>query len=668
MSIKKFISNPAYSIILFLTIFMFFSFKGCTKESKNPIIEDDNDQTTVFFKDYEDEDIITIETSTGGELSVIGNNVLISVDPENIDPDGIETIIEETGGELVGQFPAIGMYQAEYPFSTENKLMDIINTLNNYSEIEFATYNSIGSFLNTQHPKDYCNRSYDNHKLDVDKNRFFYEIEYYLAVPLMGLVREHMTLSKVKVLVIDSKIAEEITKEFDDVKWIEHTSSADENKFAFAHGTMVAGTIAADNKDGGVNGIASSLINDKLELISAARDTTENGGSVTGIIDLLYKAFDLEYPQICNMSFGWTGRDKNGNEVNNEDTNKLFKKIFEYYPDVLFVVAADNKYYEITNINFAPGGIQLPNVITTAGTKYGDPLQACSWSAYGPLIDIAAPIEKVPVVDPTKTNTVKIVGGNSIGAPAVASLAAILKSINPNLSPGEIKQYILDNSSSTATSVSGRRLVLPQPIEQLLIDMPAPDEILKKIDITDGPDFKWDLPGVVAARICDISTIKIDGEPIMECETSDTSNGGYITSARGGLIIFTIDTQFLEITFWNKYKILNTDLEIIEYYPGIQDAIVVGYANSDINHMVSGTSVSGTISIKNGIITERYPGTGHPMVIEAEGVMSGVMKMVVVPDDINPIDAYFSGTLQIFLVLWEGESDDFYEYFENNCD
>lgn len=645
---------------------MFFSFKGCTKDSKNPIIEDEEDnQTTVFFKESEPEDVITIETSTGGELNVIGNNVLISVDPGNIDPDGIKTIIEETGGELVGQFPAIGMYQAEYPFSTETELMSMIDTLNNYSEIEFATYNAIGSFLDTQHSEDYCNRDYDNYKLDVDKNRFFEDMEYYLAVPLMGLVSEHMTLSKVKVLVLDSKIAEDITNEFDNVKWIEHTSSPDENKFSFAHGTMVAGTIAADNKDGGVNGIASSLINDKLELISAARDTTENGGSATGIIDLLYKVFDLEHPQICNMSFGWTGRDKNGNEVDNEGTNKFFKKVFKQYPDVLFVVAADNKYYEITNINFAPGGIQLPNVITVACTKYGYPEQAASWSAYGPLIDIAAPADKCPVVDPTKANAVKIVSGNSIGAPAVAALAAILQSIHPILGPEDLKNYILEYSSSTAASISGRRMVLPQPIEQLLIDIGAPDEILEKIDMSE-PLGEWDIPGVVAARICNISTIEITGEPIMRCETSDTSNTGYIRSDTG-LILFSKGTQGLGLGFHNKFKILNSDLDIVEYYSGIDNAVTVIYTNLDLDHWVVGHAVSGTLSIKNGLITERYPGTGHPMVIEAEGMMSGTMRMTV-HESVELKSVAFSGTMMITLLLLEGQSEEFYEYFEDNCD
>lgn len=667
MLINIFKNNPKPSLITFLTILLLLIFYiGCTKESKNPIIEDDEDQTTVFFKDYEDEDIITIETSTGGELSVIGNNVLISVDHESVDTDGINAIIEETGGELVGQFPAIGMYQAEYPFSTETELMSMIETLNNYSEIEFATYNAIGSFLNTYHSKDYCNGDYDNHKLNVVKKRFFEDMEYYLAVPLMGLVREHMTLSKVKVIVIDSKIAEEATKEFDDVKWIEHTSSADENKFAFTHGTMVAGTIAADNKDGGVNGIASSLINDKLELISAARDTTKNGHSTTGIINLLHKAFDLEQPQICNMSFGLSGRDSIGNEVDNEYSNKFYKKVFEHYPDVLFIAAADNKYYEITNKNFAPGGIQLPNVITVACTKYSYPELAASWSAYGPLIDIAAPGEYAPVVDPTKQNAVKIVSGNSIGAPAVASLAAILKSINPNLSPGDIKNYILNYSSSTAPSISGRRLVLPQPIEQLLIDMQAPDEILRKIDMTE-PLGEWDVPGVVAARICNISTIKIDGEPVMRCETSDTSNMGYIRSD-AGLIVFSKGTQGLFVGFWYKYKILNSSLDIIEYYPGIENAVTVSYSNTDINHFVAGNAVSGTLLIENGFITERWPGTGHPMVIEAEGMMSGTMEIVIAPDNIEPINVPFSGTLMITIVLWEGESEAFYEYFEDNCD
>jgi len=364
------------------------------------------------------------------------------------------------------------------------------------------------------------------------------------------------------------------------------------------------------------------------------------------------------------MSFGWSGRDKNGNEVDNKDENKFFKKVFEYYSDVLFVVAADNKHYEITNNNSAPCGIQLPNVITVACTKYCYPAQAASWSAYGPLIDIAAPAEYCPVVDPTKANAVKIVSGNSIGAPAVTALAAILKSIKPTLNPGDIKNYILDNSSSTAQSVSGRRLVLPQPIEQLLIDLPAPDEILRKIDITE-PEFEGDLPGIVAARICNVSKIEIAGEPIMECETSDTSGIGYIFN-NGGTIIFTAKDQFVQIGFWDSHKILNSVLEIVKYDgSGTPYGITVEYLN--FNTLAVGNSISGQLNIITGFITARYPGTNHPMVIEAEGTMSGVMEMMH-PPDINITNHEFSGTMMITIILMEGESDEFYEYFEDNCD
>lgn len=665
MSIKNFLGNPTYPIIFLLTIFMFFSFKGCTKDSKNPIIEDEEDQTTVFFKNSEPEDIITIETSTGGELNVIGNNVLISVDPENIDPDGIKAIIEETGGELVGQFPAIGMYQAEYPFSTETELMSMIGTLNNYSEVIHATYNALGSFLDTQHSEDYCNRNYDNHELDDVKNQFFDEMEYYLAVPLMGLVREHMTLSKVKVLVIDTGIEVGLTKEFDDIITTQIHSISEPDKFWYSHGTRVAGVIAADNKDGGVNGITSSLIGDRLELVSAALDTiVRQQPLVVMVMDLLYKALESEHPQICNISIGWGGLDENGQLIDVKHINENWKKFMQHYPDVLFVTGAHNKPYEITNANYAPGGIQLPNVITTASTAYSLPQVPAVWSAYGPLIDIAAPGDNCPTVDPTKANAIRMSSGNSFSAPAVASLAAILKSINPNISPGGIKRYILNNSSSTAPMISGRRLVLPQPIEQLLIDMGAPDEILEKIDTLE-PIGEWDPPGVVAARICNISTIEIDGEPIMECETSDTSNSGYIMRDTG-LIVFSKGTQALMLGFWYKFKILNSSLDIIEFYTGIEDAVTVIYTNSDPNHFAGGYAVSGTLSIKNGLITERYPGTEHPMVIEAESTMSGTMEIWVSPEEPKTVD--FSGTMVITIVLMEGESEEFYEYFEDNCD
>lgn len=664
MSIKNFLGNPAYSTILFLIIFMFFSFKGCTKDSKNPIKDDKEDQSTVFSKPVDPTKIITVETASGGKMQVVGNIILVKTNIVTADIEELKIKIEQTGGELVGQIPNLGIYQVEYPFSTESELKTMIDNLNNIQEIEFATYNAFPKTRVNPHTKDYCKRDYDNHTRQVSAMVFFDEIGYFQAVPIMGLVREHMTLNKVKIAVADSRINIDQTHEFDDVQILVHLSDYYQGAPSDSHGTQVAGMIAADNYDGAVNGIASSLIENNLELLSVVNDTAY-ATTVMGDIETIYIVLSQQEVHIYNMSYGFGGIDKLGKIVNVKNIRKLYKDTFKYFPNVLFVVAASNEHYEINNWNDAPAGIQLNNVITVAGTKLREPEKACTWSAYGPLIDIAAPVEKVPVLDPTKANTLIALDGTSFATPAVASLAAVLKSIDPGLSPGEIKSYILNNSSSTAASIGGRRLVLPQPIEQLLIDMGAPDEILEKIDMSE-PLGEWDLPGVVAARICNISTIKIDGEPIMECETSDTSNTGYIRSDTG-LIVFSKGTQGLFLGFWNKYKILNSSLDIIEFYTGIENAVTVSYSNIDINHFVVGNSVSGTISIKNGFITERYPGTGHPMVIEAEGMMSGTMRMTV-HESVEIKSVAFSGTMMITLLLWEGQSEEFYEYFEDNCD
>ena len=651
-----------FLLIILIAILPIFS---CTEEPNNPIGDDNDNSDEVYFKETDSDKTITVTTSTGGDKKVVGNNIIISVDSGAVDRDRVKSIIEETGGELVGQFKNIGMYQAEYPFWTETELTEMINTLNQYIEIKFASYNSISTLFSIKHEKGYCNRGYDSHLLDIEKNRFYNDMEYFLTVPLMGLAKEHISLSKVTVMVLDRMIEESITKEFDDTKWIEYTTPADMEKFSSVHGTMVAGTIMADNMDGGVNGIASSLIGDNLELVSAARDTTDGGNSLTGTVDLLAKVLDNEDIQICNMSFGWRGIDKNGNPVDNKAENDSFKAVFTLYPNVLFVTSADNKHYKITNNNFAPGGIQFPNVITVGCTKYGYPKLAADWTAYGPLINIAAPAELCPVVDPWKANSVKIVSGNSIGAPAVTSLAAILKSINSNLSPAEIKNYIVENSNPTAQSIGGRAMAMSKAIQQLLIDMQAPQEIVDKIDPS-GNNGTWDVPGLVASRICGMSTIKISGQPTMNCETSDTSNVGLL-QAVGGFTVFSQNTQEFIVYFWDKYKILNTDLNIEMYYPEIKDAVTVSYGNNNPNDMVAGNSRTGTLHIKNAFITERNPMSGEPMTIEAEAIISGAMETSHAPSGQLGVEN-FEGTLQFALGLFPGQSPEFYQYFEDNCE
>lgn len=659
MYLKSSKSDINYSIILLLILFLsYFSFKGCTKDSENPIIDDD--QNSIFTKAPDPTKVITIETSNGGKLRVIGNNVLIKVDSEKVDSETIKSIIEETGGELVGQIPMLGIYQAEYPFSTASELEAMIDALNTYSEVELTTYNAVAKNRNILHDKEYCNRDYDNHNINNDINHNFEDIEYYSAVPIMGFVREHMTLNKVTVAVFDSRIETGLTKEFDDVNIVDYihlNNNAPPPPQPYSHGTHVAGVIAADNKDGGVNGIASSLIKDKLELLSSAIDTP---GTVIQDLERITTIGLNDEVQICNMSYGYGGLDKNGNEIDVQDIRFLFKVAFLLSDNTLFVVAAGNEYFKITETNDCPAGIQLQNVITVAGTKYNNPQQACSWSSYGPLMDIAAPCENWPLVDPDHANKLMIDEGNSYGAPAVASLAAILKSINPNLSPAQLKQYILNYSYGTDQSVSGRRLVLTLPIEQVLIDMNAPDEILEKID-SDENEGKWDLPGIVVCRICNVSTITIEGEPIMRCEI-DSTNGGLLNDM-GGMFVFSTKSQTAVVTFSHIYEILDSALEIVNE-ANIAGTVTVSYFDSTA--FTVGGSLSGEFSIQNAYITQRNPVNGSPMVINVEGKMSGIMGMMYAED----IDIYyrdFSGIINAFIIL-VGINEEFYEYFENNCD
>ena len=84
--------------------------------------------------------------------------------------------------------------------------LPILGTLNTYSEVELATYNAVAKNRDILHDKEYCNKEYDNHKLSDNDMCNFEDMEYYLAIPLMGLVREHMTLNKVTVAVFDSRI------------------------------------------------------------------------------------------------------------------------------------------------------------------------------------------------------------------------------------------------------------------------------------------------------------------------------------------------------------------------------------------------------------------------------------------------------------------------------
>ena len=116
----------------------------------------------------------------------------------------------------------------------------------------------------------------------------------------------------------------------------------------------------------------------------------------------------------------------------------------------------------------------LDNVISVGGTELNSSGTEEIWvhdtatnkgTSYGNHIDVAAPAAKISTVSAITGNSVSygVFNGNSLAAPQVAGVAALMLRVNPNLTPSDIKTKIRESADEidnlrTNNLAEGRRL------------------------------------------------------------------------------------------------------------------------------------------------------------------------------------------------------------------
>jgi subtilisin family serine protease len=230
------------------------------------------------------------------------------------------------------------------------------------------------------------------------------------------------------------------------------------NIIAEPHATHVAGTIGAvGNNNTGVVGVNWQVSLMSLRFIS---DATNSGTSADALKAYNYvkqmrdlwassghtKGADI---RVVNASYGGGGY----SQAEADAINAMGQS------GVLFVAAAGN---EATNTDISPhypSGYSLPNVISVAATNFIDfPAGFSNFGLHSVLI--GAPGQGILSTLPN--NTYGSLSGTSMAAPHVAGAAALLCSVNPNLTVGQLRSLLAFNGDSIlalqGTSLTGRRL------------------------------------------------------------------------------------------------------------------------------------------------------------------------------------------------------------------
>ena len=214
-----------------------------------------------------------------------------------------------------------------------------------------------------------------------------------------------------------------------------------------SHGTHVAGIIAAERNNGkGANGVANNV-----ELMSIR--AVPNGDEYDKDIALGIRYAVDNGAKIINCSFG---------KSFSPNAEWVYDAIqYAASKDVLIVHAAGNDGINLddaANPNYPNdhknSSIEISNNVITVGAlapAYGSRMVA-SFSNYGTAnVDVFAPGDNVYSTMPN--NNYDYQGGTSMAAPAVAGVAALIRSYYPKLSATQVKNVIMQSGLSSKASV-----------------------------------------------------------------------------------------------------------------------------------------------------------------------------------------------------------------------
>jgi serine protease len=254
------------------------------------------------------------------------------------------------------------------------------------------------------------------------------------------------------------------------------TGSPPQDEPSSWHGTHVSGTIAAHTNNGlGVAGVAFDAKIVPARVLGRCGGYTSDiadaiiwssGGTVSGVPANANKA------RVLNMSLGGAGAcDSTSQNAINSARSR----------GAVVVVAAGNSNTDASNAT--PANCQGVIAVAAVGRTGGK----ASYSNFGSVVDIAAPggDTNAGILSTLNTGTTTPAAdtyayyiGTSMATPHVAGVAALMLSVNPNLTPDDVETMLKANvhAFTAACSGCGAGIVDASAAVAAAVSAPAPTQ------------------------------------------------------------------------------------------------------------------------------------------------------------------------------------------------
>lgn len=638
----------------FFALFIMIFLAACT---------DKRSEDETYSGDYNSDDLITVVQ--GGDYPDIQfpKNQLIIQIAAGITRDDVLAMIDEMNIKLIGQIPTVGLYQLSVNSNTQAELDQIKEQLLSRTEVTYAGYNII------------CHQTDDVGRCPVQPDLRISELEcdtipnnqtqYFTALEILQGLRDDIQMDPVTIGILEDGYNRN-SGQFDDIT-IENVSErhADGRQVELdatdLHGNAVAGIICADNDGTVINGLASTLLEDKLRVIMAR--------------PVRYSVFQLN-SALCGLAFESDIVNFNYTAGLNPDYSIIpefwipLRNVMSNFGWVLFVISAPNMTGRLDSLNdLPPGDVILENTIVVTSWSGANPSVRTNRSAYGDGVDMAAPGENINVLNEMGGSHLR--SGTSYATPQVTSAAALLQSVGGrSLTPGEIKQLMLNATWSAATEPEGGiQLNFANPLVDLLWQMYSDQSWAQYL--MDWNDVGMhDTPAMIEMQICQDTNVTVEefGEFALDPESPCSAEIPFFMSPNGStwsvdLTGYSSGSDLLALhiqTNEPKEFLLNEDFPIDGSSSSLWVNVSICSDNNQNCHCdctesgggyyYNSCATSGTLQLSRCSIIERTP-QNEPkylsMDLSFEGMLNGeLMDYDSIPPSAAEFAVHFKGWIQ----------------------